>query len=337
MEKQLHDIPIFFATDDNYIPYLDVALRSLIENASIEYHYIINVLNTGLKTENIEKVKRLENNNFTINFCDVSNHIEPIKNKLRNVYHFSLVTYYRLFIESMFPEYDKVLYLDCDIVVLGDISKLYNTPLENNLVGACREQIICSQPVFRDYTKVTMGIEPEKYFNAGVLVMNLKKFRECKIEDKFSYLINKYNFDVLDPDQAYLNVLCKDKVKHLPIGWNKESLPEPCEGALNLVHYALYKKPWQYDDVINVKYFWKYAEQSPFYEEILIRKESFNDEKKAQKEKDNEEIVEHGKQIIASEKTFYNCLFKQKNMADKLIFTETTTEFFMPTDLTDRM
>lgn len=332
-KKQLPEIPIFFATDDNYIPFLDVALRSLIENASTEYHYIINVLNTGLNHAGVEKVKKLENDNFTINFCDVSNHVEPIKNKLRNVYHFSLVTYYRLFIESMFPEYDKVLYLDCDIVVLGDISKLYNTPLENNLVAACREQIICSQPVFRDYVKLTMGIEPEMYFNAGILVMNLKEFRKCKIEDKFSFLINKYNFDVLDPDQSYLNVLCKGKVKHLPIGWNKECLPELCEGPLHLVHYALYKKPWQHDDVINGEYFWKYAKQSPFYEEIVARQKAFDDEKKAQKEKANAEIVEHGKQIIASEKTFYNCLFKQENLLEKLIYNEKTNEFMFPEDV----
>lgn len=321
-KKEKREIPIFFATDDNYIPFLDVAIRSLIENASTNYNYVINVLNTGLKQENIDKVKELENKNFTINFCDVTSFIAPVRSKLRNVYHFSMVMYYRLFIESMFPQYNKVLYLDCDIVVLGDISKLFNTCLGLNLVGAVREQIICNSPVFSDYTRRSMGIEPEKYFNSGILLMNLARFRQLKIQDKFMYLINEYNFDLIDPDQAYLNVLCKGRIRFLPTGWNKESLPEDCEGPLNIAHYALYKKPWQYDDVINGEYFWHYAKRSPFYEIINEKRNSFDDVQRIQKEQANIDIAIHGTQIADSEKNFYNCLFKRENILEKLVFNE---------------
>ena len=90
-------IPIFFATDDNYIPFLEVALRSLIDNASRNYNYNIHILNTGLKEENKAVIKTLEDKNFKIFFEDISNVIEPIKKNLKNVYHFSLVMYYRVF------------------------------------------------------------------------------------------------------------------------------------------------------------------------------------------------------------------------------------------------
>ena len=106
-KKDKKEIPIFFATDDNYIPYLDVALRSLISNASKNYNYVINILNTGLKEDNKKIIKLLENDNFTIIFRDISDKVEYIKNKLKNVYHFSMVTWYRLFIQSLFPQYDK--------------------------------------------------------------------------------------------------------------------------------------------------------------------------------------------------------------------------------------
>ncbi|MBQ7351514.1 MAG: glycosyltransferase family 8 protein [Clostridia bacterium] len=327
-KREPKEIPIFFATDDNYIPFLDVAVRSMIENASKKYKYVINVLNTGLKEENMQKVKLLENENFTINFVNITDYIEPIRSRLKNVYHFSVVMYYRLFIESMFPQYSKVIYLDCDIVVLGDISKLYNTILGNNLVAAVREQIICNSPVFSDYTQRAMGIDAYHYFNSGILLMNLDKFRKERIEDKFVYLVNKYNFDLVDPDQAYLNVLCKGKIKFLQTGWNKESLPEDCEGKMNIAHYALYKKPWQYDDVINGEYFWHYAKQSPFYDRILEVRASFDDVKKAQKEQANEEIATHSTQIANSEKNIFNTLFKKEDLLSKLKFDSDALDVF---------
>ena len=307
-KKSQKVIPIFFATDDNYMPFLEVSLRSLIDNASKEYKYIVHVLNSGLKVENIELVKRLENENFTIDFCDITEAIKPIRNKLKNIYHFGLAAWYRLFIQSLFPQYDKVLYLDCDIIVLGDISKLYNTQLGNNLVAAIECNIIRLDPVFSQYTKDFCGIHQKEYFNSGILVMNLKEFRKDNIQDKFLYLVNKYNFDVIDPDQAYLNVLTNGKIKYLPNGWNKEAVDTPLEGKLNIVHYALYKKPWQYDDVINSEYFWHYASQSPFYDHIKAIKDNFNDEMKAKKEKANIDIVEHAVRVTNSEKSFAKCL-----------------------------
>lgn len=317
-KKVKREIPIFFATDNNYVPFLEVALRSLIENASTNYNYNIHILNTGLNDENIATLAKLSNETFRIIFNDITENIEPIRAKLKNVYHFGLASYYRLFIENLFPMYDKVLYLDCDIVVLGDISKLYNTFLGNNLVGAIQEQVINSSEDFKMYARLGVGVEPEKYFNSGILLMNLKKFRQENIEERFIYLMNTYNFDVVDPDQAYLNVLCKDQVKYLPNGWNKGSLPNPLEGNLNIAHYALYKKPWQYDDVLNGEYFWQYANKCTLKHKIIEIKESFDDVKRAQKEQANVEIVEHALKIVDSNKNMYKILFEKENLIDKL-------------------
>ena len=309
-KKQNREIPIFFATDDNYVPFLDVTIRSLIANASKKYKYVINVINTGLKQDRVDKVKALENENFTINFCDISAYVKPLKNKLKNLYHFSLATWYRLFIQSLFPQYDKVLYLDCDIIVLGDISKLYNTQLGNNLLGAARCHIVSDHEIFGEYAEKFCGVPRRDYLQAGILVMNLKEFRKRDLENKFVYLINKYNFDVIDPDQGYLNAMCYGSVKQLPNGWNKEAIPAPLEGDLNIVHYALYKKPWQYDDVLNKEYFWEYAKESPFYEEILEGKANFTDEMRVKKEKANIDIVEHAKRVMDSPKSFVNQVIK---------------------------
>jgi len=298
------EIPIFFSTDDNYIPYLDIAIASLIANASKDYNYRIIVLNTGLECDNVAKIKMNERDGFIIDFIDISNNVEHIRTHFKNVYHFSAVTYYRLFIASLFPQYKKIIYLDCDIVILGDISKLYNIPMGDNILGAGPEQYVQNTAEFRDYAEFALGVDPDGYVNAGVLVINLEEFRKEKIEEKFVELITNYDFDLLDPDQAYLNYLCRDKIYRLPNGWNKEPMPLPCEGEKNIVHYALYKKPWQYDDVIDGKYFWHYAERSPFYQQILKNKAAFGPNEKAKKEAVGMEIIEHAKAIVASDYTF---------------------------------
>lgn len=308
MQENNREIPVFFAVDDNYIPFFDVALRSMIANASPLYKYSVIVLNSGLKEENEEKIKRLETEGVQIRFVDIAKRIEKIKDKLKKVYHFGLACYYRLFIEGLFPEYDKALYLDCDIVVLGDISELYRTDLQGNLLGGAVEEFVAHVDEFRTYAKQAVGIEPERYINSGILLMNLKGLREAKIQDRFIRLLEEYNFDTVDPDQAYLNFLCKDRIHYLKNGWNKTAYPVPLDGALNIVHYALVKKPWQYDDAVNGEYFWQYAKESPFFGEILARKASFGAEDDEKCKQAGESIRRQALAIAASEKTFYRVL-----------------------------
>lgn len=298
------EIPIFFSTDDNYIPYLDVAIASLIANASKDYNYRIIVLNTGIRPENVSKIKLNERDGFVIDFIDISRNLENIKSHFRNVYHFSIVTYYRLFIASLFPQYDKIVYLDCDLVVLGDISKLYSIELGDNILGAVSDQYVCNTREFRLYAEKAIGVNPDTYFNAGVLVISLEQFRKNDIENKFVKLITEHDFDLLDPDQAYLNYLCFGKTHILPNGWNKAPTEIICEGNKNIVHYNLYKKPWQYDDIIDGEYFWQYANKSPFYELILDRKANFGEKEKAAGDAMAKEIILHANRIVASDDTF---------------------------------
>ena len=307
----MKEIPIFFTTDDNYIPYLDVAVSSLIANASREYSYRIIVLNTGLDEENRAKVKAREREGFVIDFVDISESVEGIRSRLKNVYHFSIVTYYRLFIASLFPQYDKIIYLDCDLRVRGDISRLYGIDLGENIMGAVPDRYVSSTEEFRLYAEKAVGVDPDTYFNAGVLVISLEQFRKNDIERKFTELLTNYEFDLLDPDQAYLNYLCFGKTRILPTSWN--TCPEGvcCEGEKNIVHYNLYKKPWQYDGIPGGEYFWEYAESSPFYSLILERKNAFGERERAAGNAMAREILLHANKIVASDYTFAKKLCKR--------------------------
>lgn len=306
--KNKIEIPIFFSTDDNYVPFLTVALHSIIENASKEYDYRVIVLNSGIAKENKEKILNLENENFKIEFADVNKKINDITAKLTNGLrdYYSNSIYYRIFIPSLFPKFKKALYLDADIVVVDDISKLYFEELGENLLGAITDDVVNANESFKQYAISVLGIKPENYFNSGILVMNLEKFREENVESKFVHLLSKYNFDTIAPDQDYLNYLCRGKVKYIHKGWDKMPFTgEDISGEdLHLIHYNMFQKPWYYSDVPYEKYFWEYAKKSSFYEDISKMKETYTPEQKQNDDLAGIDLVKRSERIMDSKATF---------------------------------
>lgn len=307
--KQL--IPIFFACNDAYVPYLDVAITSLQSHANKSTDYSITVLKTDITEENQKKLKTHESDNLKISFFDVQDILKPIEKTLPDMFYYTLAAYYRLFIEKAFPQYDKAIYLDCDVILLTDIAELYNTDIGDNLIGAVYEQNTDRDIRFTNYVEDIIGIPHNTYFNSGVMIMNLKEFRRFGVQDKFLNMLTTYNFDCLAPDQEYINVICHGRVKYLPTGWNKHSFPEPPEGKLNLCHYALSLKPWHYENVINGEYFWEYAKKSQFYDIIL---KEFNNYTNADRERDAAafmNIVKGIENMYHSERTFKKLWFKK--------------------------
>jgi len=225
------------------------------------------------------------------------------------MFYYSLAAYYRFFIETAFPQYDKAIYLDCDVILLNDIAKLYDTDVSDYLVGAVYEQNTDRSPVFTSYVEEIIGIPHNTYFNSGVMVMNLAKFREEKVQEKFLWMLDKYHFDSLAPDQEYLNVICHGKVKYLPNGWNKHSFPEPPEGELNLCHYALSNKPWHYTETINGEYFWEYAKGSKFYSFLRESLDNYSDADRQRDFESFKSLLESIEDIKKSERTFRKLWF----------------------------
>lgn len=268
-------IPIFFASDNNYLPFLAVSVSSLLENASTDYRYMIYILNNGLDEKMVAPILSMKRENADIRLVDVGQSLGPIAERLNLRDYYTVSIYFRLFIASMFPQYHKAIYLDADIAVNGDISKLYEIPLGQNLVGAVSDDIIASCRDFRLYAEEAVGVPYQRYFNSGVLLMNLDQLRLCRIEQKFIYLLETYHFDTVCPDQDYLNALCKDRVLYLDKGWNKMSIDTDYPGVPNLVHYNMFYKPWLYRSIAYGEYFWHYAEKTPYFEELKRMQKGF--------------------------------------------------------------
>lgn len=282
MNKNSKVIPIFFAVDDGYIPFLAVSIQSLIDNSSIENNYVIKILYTNISEENRKKISKYERENVSIEFVDLNYYIEKVKNKLYTRDYYSKTTYFRLFIPNLYPQYDKALYLDSDIVILSDIADLYNEEMGDNLVAGVPDDVIQTIEVFQEYVEKVVGVaDYHNYFNAGILLMNLDELRKFNFQDKFLYSLDKIKFSVAQ-DQDYLNRLCKGRVKIVDYGWNRMPIAtEKCDDKnIKLIHYNLAYKPWHFEDILYKEYFWKYAQKTEFFEDIMRIKENYTEEDK---------------------------------------------------------
>lgn len=263
-------IPIFFSTDDNYAPYLGAAISSLTQNASKDHLCKIYVLTTSLSAANRRSLRRCVRGCAEIEFVNVQQSLDRIGSKLHLRDYYSKATYYRFFIAELFPQYEKAVYLDCDIIVNGDISELYNVDLSSNLLGAVRDEVVYQTPVFTDYVERVLEVSRECYFNAGVLLLNLAEFRRRDILGAFTELLGKRRFDVAQ-DQDYLNVISYGRVVKIGIEWNKPPVVDAVLGSAvpKLVHFNLNRKPWNYEDVMYGELFWHYALQTPYAERLV--------------------------------------------------------------------
>lgn len=329
MKNNKQTITIFFACDDAYIPFFAVSLKSLMTNASVNYNYDIKVLhNKAISKQNQNKIiDEFKNNNFNIDFVDVTNYVEEFNSKLHTRDYYSKSTYYRLFIPNMYPNLDKALYLDSDIVVNGDIAELYNTPLNDTFVGAIHDRAVGSLAVeFQEYVLNRIGVKKvENYFNAGVLLMNLKRLREINFENIFLQLLTKVTFNVAQ-DQDYLNVICNQNVTYIDRTWN--TMPFKAKGEIlpehpKLIHYNLSFKPWHADNIMFEDIFWNWAKQTSYYDEILKIKQNYSPEMQKKSQEETVNLIKLAKS--QADDTLEN--LKIKNIVQK-VFEENIKESY---------
>lgn len=302
------EIPIFFSIDDSYAPYLAVALSSAIKNSSPDRSYRAIVLYNELNEENQRRLSMLEAPNFSIEFYKMDRGLETITDRSSNYLrcdYFTLTIYFRLFIPAMFPELDKAIYIDSDIVVLGDLAELYDIELGDNYIAACNDKSVLDVPELAHYMEDCIGVDRHEYINSGVLLMNLAALREKKFDEHFLDLLNTYHFDSIAPDQDYINAICNGKIHYLDERW--DAMPNDNKPELEdvkLIHYNLFSKPWCYDGVQYGDYFWEYAKDAGYLEEALEHKKNYSDEKKKNDSECLGILIANGEKFCYNDVTF---------------------------------
>ena len=293
-------IPVVFATDANYLPYLAVTIQSLIDNSSSKNKYDIIILESDISKPLKNQVLEMNKNhkNISIRFYNIKE--TTSKYDLKNCSYYTDAIYYRIFMPYIMRQYDKMIYLDCDLVIETDIANLFSTDIKDNYLAAVRDigMIIYKyndsnlQYLPANYFNAALkDVNVDNYFNSGVLIMNLSKFRK---DFELDFLIEQTNKkEFLYPDQDGLNNLCKDKTLLLNISWNtppfnmgarsqdyidrylpKEIKEEYYEARKkpNIIHYNMLEKPWLHPCYIDndlMVQFWKYATRCSFLKTLL--------------------------------------------------------------------
>lgn len=294
-----NNFPICFSADNYFSPHTGVAIKSIIENSSPDKNYDIFILEENIEKHNKKKIcKMIEGkDNFSIRFININCYIGNIKKSVFSINaHFRIATYFRFFIPTIFKNFDKVLYLDADMIMLDDVSKIFETDLGDNILAAVLDTEMMrmihvdkhGEHERLKYLTETLSIErPDKYFQAGVILFNVVQMIEEDIQNK---CINKL-LQIRTPkyvDQDILNSVCQGRVSYLPGEWNVEwqipifarnlaaELPislymDYLEHRENpkIIHYCGWKKPWDNPQIDLADYWWEYAKVSPFYEHIL--------------------------------------------------------------------
>ncbi len=279
-------IPVVFSSNNNYLPYLAVTLESMLANADKNCFYDIfifyDAVSYELKELLAEEMEKYPNTSVT--FVNVNRYID---NKiLYSRAHYSKEMYYRLLIPELLAHYPKALYLDCDLLVEGDISRLYEQDIAGCLLAAVRNYT--NLPMAK-YVANVLKLETKDYFNSGVLLFNLEECRRFSLKEKCLDTLQNFA-QLVCPDQDLLNLCCRSKVFFLDMSWNVmwHHLLRPFVHKINLspeqaaeyekavrfpqiIHYTTGYKPWNYQENILADRWWRYAIQSPFYHGIVYK------------------------------------------------------------------
>lgn len=260
INSKFQPIILVCAADNNYAMPLAVTVRSALANLKSNRKIGLFILDGGISKSNKNKItKSLQSEKLDISWIQVDE--TQLKNPVLTR-HITVASYYRLLItEFLPPEFDKAIYLDTDMVVKGNLEELWNIPLEENYLLAVQDDVqlyisMCDG-LRKDYN--LESVSDYKYFNAGLLVINLKKWRKENIGVKVIEYIEQ-NRKYLINDQDGLNAILAGKWGEIHPRWNQmpriydylswkesphtediyeELLHKPC-----IIHFTNSPKPW---------------------------------------------------------------------------------------------
>lgn len=248
------NINIVFASDDNYAQHMGIVIISCLENTPRPERLRFYILVNNISLKNREKVTKIIQKYSA--YCVF---IEPDTHAYRDIpkVRYGVAALFRLSMDTLLPnDVSKVIYLDCDVLLYADIGDLWRIDLEDKIVGAVTN--LGHQPLSR------LGIEDGEYFNSGVLLIDVDKWRNEDIGNKALGYMNTHVNNLLFPDQDGLNFSLKSKWKHLPLRWNQQPatysmfIKKKYEKSLSyqdyydaianpaIVHFLSSNKPWNY-------------------------------------------------------------------------------------------
>lgn len=250
----------------DFIQPMCVMLHSLSEHTS--YNIKVHILHTKLSKNDEDYIQQTFKYDDKLEFLFYQVNVELFYDMTNLRDGLSIETFFRLLLPQEMPEnIDRVLYIDADVVINDDVSKIYNLDIENYYLAG----VVDVYEPFLDTIKFESITD---YFNAGVLLINLKKWRDENFLMQCISFMNKYPERIIMEDQDILNGTLHGKWKRLPLKWNvtrnlifntkpyyKYLSKKEVDDAIqcpSLIHFTSNFKPWKLID--NHPYKHKYYE-----------------------------------------------------------------------------
>lgn len=240
-------VHICFSADNNYAQHLAVSIASILHHKGPE-RIVFSVLDGGISLANKSILHAMaEEKGTEIRFITVNGEIfrdAPIQTMQGAVAHVTIATYFRLLLPDILPDVDKVIYLDCDLVCRSSLLPLYCEDMGQDWIRGV---------IDIDHAKHTVRLGIQNYVCAGVLLLNLRAWREHGVEQKCMDFIRDHAEMILLHDQDVLNVVCQEHMSYIDRTWDAQA----CDTRLgktsgfnelaktaNIVHFIGGRKPW---------------------------------------------------------------------------------------------
>ena len=281
-------IPIVSAADNNYAPYLSVMMMTLLEHLAKDVEVTFYIIDDQISADSKEKLNQVVSNQpATISYLEVDSNLYA---DVLESDHITQTAYYRISLPDLLADkdYEKVLYIDCDVLVLDDVSKLYDTDIGEKVIGAIidpGQALVLGR----------LGVETEDYyFNSGLMLINLANWRKANITEKTLAFLEEEEDKIIYHDQDALNAIVYEKWFPLHPKWNlqtsllferhqpptehykqwyKEAIQNP-----SIIHFTGHDKPWNSDE---------YHPYTELYLKELAKSPFQSAKKKIEKEKLN--------------------------------------------------
>ncbi|WP_288926493.1 DUF4422 domain-containing protein [uncultured Maritimibacter sp.] len=291
-------VNVAFTSDRAYLPQTAAMVASLIEHAAPGRAYNLFYLHENIGDRDLDLLRSLAvaHGNVTLHAINVGT---AFSQEYRARHHApSNATYNRFLLFDLLPDVERLVYLDVDLVLCGDVAELFDTDMNDAPLAAVTDalmtRVLATRVRTRDpevpdlyaYLSDDLGLSDDqisRYFNAGVMVMNFAAMEVAKVGRELREMVagNRYFFR----DQDILNVYFRDRFVTLPAQFNVhnsdrgayDNVPVPIRNdALAakadpfIVHFAAaHQKPWREPDVEFAGLFWSTLARTPFWFEVL--------------------------------------------------------------------
>ncbi|HAI12533.1 MAG TPA: hypothetical protein DCM28_12570 [Phycisphaerales bacterium] len=271
-------IQIVISTDQNYLPHAATTIASILHHMADDDRVSLSVLHLELSDTHQQRLKQLEQ--LQPDRCQIT--CVQVDQKRFEVFpdvrYLSNASYYRLIIHDLFPDLERMIYLDSDLLVRTSLAPLWNTSLDGVLAAVVEETQFLDQ-VYQD-----MGLNPGVRFNAGMMLCHLAAWRQESIWDQYIQALELFRDHLHAGDQDILNHTLAGRVHILPQRWNLTTsiYKEPAEyrhydakhvldTVTNpaIVHFTSSRKPWmlQRDRHGFSHEYWRYLALTPWRSE----------------------------------------------------------------------